>query len=211
MINGSLYLYDIRFPKNKRFHFDQDWPFLVSPVIILVRTTKIGISLKGILMETPQETSRLRLLFTFTYAIQCLAWISFVVYLTVVGPAALAVMVAFPVEISSITQYFLQLSVFLTNNPWITYGLVLWTGITGTFIYPRVAELFPANGFDSSAGRFSAYSAVLQTCFSLCLVMILTVIGTEALLGPIDAILEASFGSRLEFLEAFAFHNCFYR
>ncbi len=162
-------------------------------------------------METPQEISRLRLLFTVIYAAQCVAWIFFVGYLTVVGPAALAVMVAFPVEISCITKYFLQLSLFLTHNPWITYGLILWTGITGAFLYPRVLKLFPVTGFDKPNKRLTAYTAVLHAGFSLCLVMLLTVIGTEALLGPIDCILEASFGSRLEFLEAVALHNCTFR
>ncbi len=159
-------------------------------------------------METPHELSRLRLLFTTTYAAQCLAWISFIAYLTIIGPPALAVMIAFPVEISCLTNYFLQLSIFLTQNMWITYGLILWTGLTGAILFPRQLRLFSKDGFRSSTHRFIAYSAILSTSFSLCLALSLMVGGTEALMAPIDHILELSFGSRLEFLKVVIAHFC---
>ena len=159
-------------------------------------------------METPQEVSRLRVLFTITYAFQCLAWIGFLGYLTIIGPPALAVMITFPVEISYLSSYFLQLSMFLTNNAWVTYGLIVWTSITSAILYPRLLEFFPANGFDRSSQRIMSYATILNACFSLCLAMLLMVIGTEALLGPIDCILEANFGSRIEFLEVIVSHHC---
>jgi len=162
----------------------------------------------GILMETPQDVSRLRLLFTTTYAAQCFAWMSFLVYLALIGPPALAVMVAFPIEISCLTSYFLQLSMFLAHNPWITYGLILWTSLTGAILLPRLLRLFPENGFKGSSNQFMAYAAILNTSFSLCLALLLMVVGTEALLGPIDCILEISFGSRLEFIQIILSNHC---
>ena len=152
-------------------------------------------------METPQDVSRLRLLFTATYIAQCLTWIGFLVYLTIIGPPALAVMIAFPLEISCVSSYFLQLSIFLSSNLWITYGLIGWTSLTSTILLPKLLRLFTIGAFSNSSKRFMAYTSILNSCFSLCLAMFLIVVGSEALLGPIDCILELTFGSRLDFLE----------
>ena len=152
-------------------------------------------------METPQDVSRLRLLFTTSYIVQCFTWIGFLVYLTIIGPPALAVMIAFPLEISCVSSYFLRLSIFLSNNSWVTYGLIGWTSLTSAILLPKLLRLFTIDAFNNSSKRFMAYASILNTCFSLCLAMFLMVVGSEALLGPIDCILELVFGSRLDFLE----------
>ena len=105
-------------------------------------------------------------------------------------------------------QLFLTIIHVFAHNPWVTYGLILWTSLTGAILLPRLLRLFPENGFKSSANHFMAYAAILNTSFSLCLALLLMVVGTEALLGPIDCILEISFGSRLEFIQIVLSNHC---
>ena len=158
-------------------------------------------------METPHDISRLKLLFTTTYIAQCFTWMSFLVYLAFIGPPTLAVMLVFPVEISWLTKYFLQLSIFLNDHSWITCGLIVWTSSTSALLLPKLLNLFTADKFSKPPQRFMAYASILNTCFSLCLGMFLIVVGSEALFGPIDCILEATFGSRLDFLHTVLSHH----
>lgn len=158
--------------------------------------------IKGGSMIAKHESLNLRLLFTASYLTQCLAWMFFIGYLTMIGPPTLAVVAVFPTELAFVSQYFLYLSLFLSHNSWIAMGLTIWTGVSGALLYPKLLKLTPVDGFENSKQRYAAYAAVLHSCFALSLVAILFVIATEALLGPIDTTLERVFGSRYDFLIA---------
>lgn len=158
-------------------------------------------------MGIRNETEKLRLVFTFSYLTQCLSWIFLVGYLTLIGPPALAVIAIFPTELSFTSQYFLYLSIFIASNSWVAAGLILWTGFSGAYLYPRLLALFPVEGFESAKQRFEAYASTLHSLFALFLAFFVLTLATESLLGPIDPTVDALFGSRFEFLAA-SWHYC---
>lgn len=153
-------------------------------------------------MMARNESLSLRLLFTVSYLTQCLSWMFFVGYLTMIGPPTLAVIAVFPTELTFVSQYFLYLSLFISHNSWVAMGLIVWTGISGAILYPKLLQLYPSDGFENAKQRHAAYAGVLHSLFALSLAAILFVIATEALLGPIDATLDRVFGSRCDFLVA---------